>query len=167
MPNSKNIEQMALLTEMFGRAKSTIVVDYAGLNVKLQTKLRKSLHEAGGELIIAKNTLLAKTFGKEELKKSLQGQSAVLFSFEDEVAPLKVLVQFAKENNLPQIKQGLLSGKVLTETQVIELSKLPGREELVSQLLSRLNAPASKLVGVLNAGVRDLVLALGAITRKV
>jgi large subunit ribosomal protein L10 len=166
MPNAKNVAQIKLIEEKFARAKSVVLTNYAGLSVKQQTKLRSQLKKAGGEFLIAKNTLVARVLGKEELKQSLQGQTGVLFSYEDEVKALKELVQFAKDNTLPEIKEGLLTGQVLSQKEVMELSKLPGKEELIGQLLGRLNAPGSKLVGVLNAGIRDLVFALSAVAKK-
>lgn len=155
-----------MLTEKFNRAKSVVLTDYAGLTVTQQTKLRSQLKKANGELIVAKNTLIARVIGKEEMNQSLQGQSAILFSFGDEISALKELVQFAKDNTLPQIKQGLLDDKVLSQDEVIALSKLPGKEELLGMLLGRLNAPASKLVGVLTGVQRNLVYALEAVRKQ-
>lgn len=166
MPNTKNVAVVKDLEEKFSRAKSVVLTNYAGLTVKQQTKLRTELKKAQGELIVAKNTLVARVLGKDELNQSLQGQTGVLFSYGDEISALKALVQFAKDNNLPEIKQGLLNGVVYSQNQVIELSKLPGKDELIAMLLGRLNAPASKLVGVLTGVTRNLVYGLNAIAEK-
>lgn len=166
MPNTKNIAQVKELEEKVARAKSIILTNYAGLTVKQQTKLRAALKSAGGEFIVAKNTLLARVIGKEELNQSFQGQTGVLFSYEDEVKALKELVKFAKDSNLPEIKEGVLEGRVLTQNQVVELSKLPGKEELIAQMLGSLKAPGNNLVSVLKAGIRDLTYVLSSYMKK-
>lgn len=166
MPNTKNISQVKLLEEKFSRAKAVILANYAGLNSKQQVKLRSELKKAGGEFIVAKNTLVARVVGKDELNQSFNGQTGAVFSYEDEVGALKALVAFAKENKTLELKQGVVGGTVYSAKSLDELSKLPGKTELIQMLLSRLNAPASKLVGVLNAGVRDLAFVLAEIAKK-
>jgi large subunit ribosomal protein L10 len=166
MPNSKNIQQVKMLEEKVARAKSIVLTNYAGLTVKQQTTLRSQLKENGGEFVVAKNTLLARVVGKESLNQSFQGQTGVLLSYEDEVKALKVLVKFAKDNNLPEVKDGVVNGAVLSPSQVMELSKLPGKEQLIAQMLGSLQAPGNNLVGVLTASVRNLVFALSAIAKK-
>lgn len=166
MPNTKNIAQVKELEDKVARAKSIILTNYAGLTVKQQTKLRAALKSAGGEFIVAKNTLLARVIGKEELNQSFQGQTGVLFSYEDEVKALKELVKFAKDSNLPEIKEGVLNGVVLTQNQVIDLSKLPGKEELIAKMLGSMKAPGNNLVSVLKAGIRDLTYVLSSYMKK-
>ncbi len=166
MPNTKNIAQVKELEEKLARAKAIFLTNYAGLNVKQQTKLCVALKNAGGEFIIAKNTLLARVIGKEELQSSLQGQTGILFSYEDEVGALKELVKFAEGNNLPEIKEGILNGVVLSHNQVIDLSKLPGKEELIAKMLGSLQAPGNNLVSVLKASIRDLAYVLSSYMKK-
>lgn len=166
MPNTRNISQLTQLQEKYAKAKSAFLTQYAGLTVKLQTTLRSDIKKAGGELIVAKNTLIDRTIGKDALKASLKGQTAIVLSYEDEVEPLKVLVKFAADTKVLEVKQGVVGGAVMSENQLKELSKLPGKPELIRELLARLNAPASKLVGVLTASQRNLVYALQAISEK-
>lgn len=166
MPNKKNLEQVKLLEEKVAKAKSIILTNYAGLSVKQQTKLRGELKAAGGEFVVAKNTLLARVVGKESLNQAFAGQTGVLFSYEDEVKALKVLVKFAKDNNLPEVKEGVVNGEVMSIAQVQSLSKLPGKEELIAKMMGSLKAPGNNLVGVLNAGVRDLVFVLSSYMKK-
>lgn len=166
MPNAKNIEQVKMLEEKVAKSKSIILTNYSGLTVKQQSKLRVALKSAGGEFIVAKNTLIARVLGKEELLQSLQGQTGVLFSYDDEVRALKELVKFAKDNNLLEIKEGILNGVVLTHNQVIDLSKLPGKEELIARVLGSLQAPGNNLASVLKAGIRDLAFVLSSYMKK-
>lgn len=166
MPNTKNVAQVAMLEEKFQRAKAVILANYTGLNSSTQTLLRQELKKAGGELIIAKNTLIGRILKKDELNQSLQNQTGAVFSYDDEVSALKVVVKFAENSKTLELKQGVIADRVYDAAALKELSKLPGKEQLVAMLLSRLNAPGSKLVGVLQAGVRDLAFVLAEIAKK-
>lgn len=166
MPSKKNQTQFDLLKEKAEKAKSVVVTDYAGLTVSQQTKLRSELRKAGGEFIVGKNTLLRLALKKDELNDSLQGQSGVLFSYEDEISPLKALVKFIKETEKPVLKAGLLAGKVLSIKDIQEYAKLPGKEELIGMLINRIQGPAYGLVTVLSASMKNLVYALKDLENK-
>jgi large subunit ribosomal protein L10 len=166
MPNAKSIASVNLLQEKYSRAKAVILANFAGLNSKQQVKLRQELKNAGGEFIVAKNTLVARVVGKDSMSQSFTGQTGTVFSYDDEVGALKALVKFAKANDVVKLKQGLIGATVYDAKALEELSTLPGKTELIGMLLGRLNAPASKLVGVLTAGPRNLVYALQAIADK-
>lgn len=164
-PNAKNTAQLADLKDKFAKAKSVVLTSYTGLTVAEQTTLRADLKSAGGEFVVAKNTLLRIVLGKEELNKSLQGQTGVLFSYDDEISALKKLVEFVKTKEKPEIKEGLLADKILTRQDLMELAKLPGKNELIAMLLGHLQGPATGLVNVLQAGVRNLVYVLEAVRK--
>lgn len=166
MPNTKNIAVTKDLEEKHSKAKSVFLANYAGLTSKQQVRLRQEIKKAGGELIVAKNTLVSRLLGKSELDQSLQGQTGTVFAYEDEVAPLKALVAFAKEAESLKVKHGVVGDVVYDASALEELAKLPGKPEMIAMLLARLNAPGSKLVGVLTAAQRDLVYALQAIADK-
>jgi large subunit ribosomal protein L10 len=171
MPSQKNIEEIKNLSDKINEAKSFILVDYRGLTVEQVTTLRREIKEAGGELKVAKNTLLKlalrKTVSKKEevesLKEALTGPTMVLFSFNDPIAPLKVLTKFAKETELPKIKVGILENNFLPLEKIEELAKLPGRDELRAKLVGQLNAPIFGFVNVFQGSLRKLVYALNAI----
>lgn len=163
MPNKHNQEQVKLLQEKLAEAKSAVIVDYAKTTVNDQTKLRTSLREVGGELFVTKNTLIDIAVGKGKLKDSLEGMNAIIFSFQDEVGALKKLFAFHKDTDKLVIKQGVMADKVMSPAEVEALSKLPGKQELIATLISRLNGPAYGLVNVLKASTRSLVYALSAI----
>src|SRR5690606_7287967 len=113
-----------------------------------------------------KNTLMsiaAKQADKSVDEEVLKGPTATLFAFGDEVAPLKALVNFAKEQELPTIKSGFLGAEVLTAAQVSALAALPGRDELIAKTVGSIKSPLNGLVNVLNGNVRGLVYALAAI----
>ncbi len=166
MPNKNNQANLTLLQEKISRAKSAVVIDYSGTTVNDQTKLRNLLRESGGEMLVVKNTLIDIAFGKGKLTDSLKGMNAVVLSFQDEVATVKKLFEFHKDTEKLTIKQGMLADKVLSTEEVVNLSKLPGKNELIATLISRIKGPSYGLVNVLKAGPRNLVYALQAIARK-
>ncbi|MFB7141155.1 MULTISPECIES: 50S ribosomal protein L10 [unclassified Bacillus (in: firmicutes)] len=125
-------------------SKSTVVVDYRGLNVAEVTELRKQLREAGVEFKVYKNTLTrraAEEAGLADLNESLTGPNAIAFSMEDVIAPAKVINDFAKKHEALEIKAGVIEGNVATVEEVKALAELPSREGLLSMLLSVLQAP--------------------------
>lgn len=165
-PNQKNQAQLSLLTDKVKQAKSIVVADYAGTTVKDQVTLRSEIKKAGGELIVAKNTLVDIAVGKGKLSDSLHGMTAVVFSYEDPIGPVKALFEFHKKNEKLVIKQGFMDDKVLSQEEVSALSKLPSKNELIAKLLMILKSPGTGLVNVLNAGPRNLVYALQAVADK-
>lgn len=165
MPSTQNQTDLQLLKDKLSTAKSVAVVDYSGTTVNDQVDIRRSLRKAGAELYVTKNTLInLATDGK--LKESLEGMNAVVISYEDEVGGLKELFDWHNKNEKLTIKLGLLGDAVLSAKDVEKLSKLPGKKELISMLIARLNSPASGLVNVLKAGMRDLAYVLKAIEKK-
>ncbi|MEI6690309.1 MAG: 50S ribosomal protein L10 [bacterium] len=171
MPNSKNQAAVAVLRKQVESAKGLFLADYSGLNLKAQRQLRRKVREAGGELIVTKNTLLKlvlkdNNVDVDKIAKELEGQNVTLFANNDVVMPLKALVEFAKEGDKPVLKAGLLGTEILSMAKVKQLASLPSKNELIAQLLRTLNNPARNLVSVLSAPVRDLVYALSAIGKK-
>lgn len=179
MPNLKNQTQIADITEKLTKAKNVIFTSYAGLSVADQVTLRAKIKSAGGELNVVKNTLvrraLADRLSESEqvtLEQALQGPSAIVYGWEDPVTPTKALVEFAKEHEVMNMKLGVMfneTGKadsVLTADQIVALSKLPGKQELLAQLVGQLNAPITGLVNVLQGNIRNLVYALEAVRKQ-
>jgi len=139
-------------------SKSTVVVDYRGLNVSEVTELRKQLREAGVEFKVYKNTLTrraAEEAGLAGLNEALTGPNAIAFSMEDVIAPAKVINDFAKKHEALEIKAGVIEGNVATAGEVKALAELPSREGLLSMLLSVLQAP-----------IRNLALATKAVAEQ-
>ena len=173
LPSQKVLEQKkALVADLAERLKNSctgVVVDYKGISVAEDTKLRKELREAGVVYTVVKNTLLglaAKEAGIEGLDEALSGTTAVALSESDYVAAARILSNYANSHENFSIKLGFLDGKVIPASEVDALAKLPSREELVAKALGGLNAPISGFVGVLSATMRGLVCALNAIAEK-
>jgi large subunit ribosomal protein L10 len=92
--------------------------------------------------------------------------NAIVLSIVDEVSALKPLFKFHKDKEKLNIKQGVLDGRVLSAAEVEKLSELPGKDQLIAQLIRTLQGPATGLVNVLKAGQRDLVYVLKAVADK-
>lgn len=167
MPSQAKIAAVEALKEKLSKAKSVTFAKYTGLNSAQQTKLRRDVKAAGGEILITKNRLLNLALGKPAgLDEMLQDQLLTLFSYEDEVSALKALTKFAQENEVPELKGGWLENKLLSFDEIKNLSKVPGRAELVVMLLQRLQGPAYGLRNVVEAVPGSLVRVLNAIAKK-
>lgn len=165
MPCKDNQDQVAIVTEKLGRAKSATVVDYAGTTVNNQVDLRRELRKVNAEFFVTKNTLINIATGGK-LKASLDGMNALVLSYDDEVAGLKQLFAWQKKNEKLTIKTGVVGDLVLNATEIETLSKLPGKKELMATLISRLQGPAYGLVNVLSANMRNLVYVVSAIEKR-
>ena len=151
------------------RAGSAVLVDYQGMDVARTTDLRRRSRESGVEFVVAKNTLTkraADEAGVEGLAEFLAGPTALAFS-DDPVASAKLMAEFADQVETFALKGGLLDGeRVLNEEEVIALSKLPGREQLLAQIVGGISSPLTGFVTVLNNTVQGLVVALGQIAEQ-
>ena len=148
--------------------KNFIITDYRGLTVEQISDLRNKLRENGVVYQVVKNNLIkialkdAKIEGMDEY---LFGPSAIAFAQDDPVSPSKILVDFAKGTKL-EVKGGFSEGKAIGIDDIKALSSLPSKEVLLSQVLGSLKAPANNLVGVLSGVMRQLVVALSAISEQ-
>lgn len=155
-----------MLQDKVSKASSVVIADYAGTTVADQVKLRADVKAAGGEILVTKNTLVDLAVGKGKLSESLKGMNAVIFGYADPVAPIKAIFEFRKKAEKLVIKQGYMDDRVLSPSEVEALSKLPGKQELLTKLVMLLKAPANNLVGTLNALPGKLVRTLDAVAKR-
>lgn len=142
------------LREKFSRSKVIIVTDYKGLDVTTINDLRRRLGELDVEFKVVKNTLLIRA--AEDTDVSLindyfKGPSAVALSYDDPVAPAKVLTKFAGEFKKLEIKTGVMDGRILDLNAIKALADLPSREVLLGQFLSVANGITTGFVRTLSA----------------
>lgn len=173
MPSAKVLEAKKIivdnLTNKVAKSKTVILVDYRGLTVEQDTELRVALRKAGVKYEVVKNTLTRFAMnnnGYSELDTYLNGPTAIAYSYEDVVAPAKIISEFAKKFEHLQIKVGIVEGKIFDEKEIKALAELPSREELIAKVLAGFNAPISGFVNVLNGNLRGLVVALNGIAQK-
>ena len=154
------------LHDRFTKSAIIVVTDYKGLDVTSMNDLRRKLRGSNIEYQVVKNTLLVRAAEDTEvalIKDYFKGPSAVAISYDDPVAPAKVLTQFAKENDRLEIKVGVLNGKVLDVQAIKALATLPSREVLLAQVLAALNAVPTSFVRAIAEIPRSLVNVLTAI----
>lgn len=173
MPSEKVLEEkkqiVAELSEKLKAAHTGVIVDYKGITVEDDTKLRKELRESGSHYKVVKNTLLRlalKEAGIEGLDSVLEGTTAIAVHTDDYVAPAKIMNGFAEKNDNFTIKAGFIDGKAVNVSEIKTLATLPPKEVLLAQVLRGMNGPISGLVTVLNGTLKGLVVALNAIAEK-
>jgi len=164
-------EKARVIEELTGKLEdgSVILVDYQGMNVAQSTRLRARSREAGVEFVVVKNTLAqraANQAGVEGISGFLVGPTALAFS-EDPVAGAKLMAEFSDEVESFEVKGGLLDGgRVMGAQDIVALSRLPGREQLLAQLLGAIQAPIAGLATVLNAPLRNLAIVLNQVAEQ-
>jgi large subunit ribosomal protein L10 len=172
MVQSVKNDIVAQLKERIEGAKAIVLVDYKGINVEQVNQLRNQYREAKVDYLVQKNTLVKialNDLGITELDEYLQGPTALAICKEEEVSPAKVLVKFIKDvmedAQFPSFKVGLVTGQVFDKVQLMELAKLPTREELLAKVMGSLNAPLSNFLNVSQGISRKLVYALDAVAK--
>jgi large subunit ribosomal protein L10 len=157
------------LHQRFSKSSVVIVTDFKGLDVASINELRNKLREESVEYQVVKNSLLVRASEKTDvamIKDRFKGPSAVALSYDDPVAPAKVLTQFAAEHQQLEIKVGVMGGKILEPDEIKALSKLPSREILLGQLLSTMNAVPTSFVRVLAEIPRSFLNVLNAVKEQ-
>lgn len=143
---------VAAIAEDVKGAQSVVLVDHRGLTVAQDTELRKQLREAGIVYKVCKNTMMKRAFEGTEfegLTEYLEGPSAIAISKDDATAPARIICNFAKTANKLEVKAGVVEGTVYDMNGVVELSKIPSREELISKFLGSIQSPISNFARVI------------------
>lgn len=134
-------------------AQSVVLVDYRGLTVEQDTNLRRQLREAGITYKVYKNTMMNFAFKGtdcESLTQYLEGPSAIAISTTDATAPARVICKFAKEAPKLEVKGGIVEGISYDAQGIIEIAKIPSREELLSKLLGSIQSPIANFARVMD-----------------
>ncbi len=159
MPSEKILQQkqakVEALTEQLKNAVSCVLVDYKGISVADDTKLRRELREAGVSYSVQKNTLLRfalHNVGYEQFDDVLEGTTAIAISDNDQTAAARILGAYAeKSDGKFQLKAGFVEGEVYDAAGVTALSKVPSKDVLLAQLVGALQGPYQKLAATLQA----------------
>jgi large subunit ribosomal protein L10 len=157
---SQLVDEVSALLE---NSKMTVMAKYQGTSVKSMQDLRKQAKENGTKVKVVKNRLFKKALGSNDTLKSIdasgiQGQLMYAFNAEDEVAPAQSIKAFAKSN--PQIEfVGAISseGKFLSSDEVKALADLPGKNELIAQVVATLNSPVNDVMNGLSGNLHALL----------
>jgi len=167
------LEKQATIDEIsdkLGSAKMAILTEFQGLNVAEMTELRKTLRKAEIDYKVYKNTLVgmaAQQLGITGIDKYLVGSTALAIIKKNELAsPTKLLKDFSAKHQNLKVKAGILNNKVIDTDGVISLINMPSREVLISMVLGGMKAPMTKLMGVLQAPIRDFMSVLKNLADK-
>ena len=157
MPNENILNQkkqkVAEITEMLKGATAGVLVNYSGISVEDDTKLRKELREAGVKYAVEKNTLLRfamQNAGLDALTDVLSGATAIAIS-DDETAAARILGKYAEDHDNFTLKAGFIGTEIYDANGVMALSKIPSKETLLAQLVGSLQGPIQKLAATLQA----------------
>ena len=160
MPSKSILEQkqavVAELAEQLKNSPAGVVVNYQGITVEADTKMRKALREAGVEYKVLKNSLTGRAcdeVGLGEMKQYLSGMTAIAIGTNDPVAPAKVLKEYAEKIESFQILAGYLDGAVVDANTVNTLADIPSKEVLIAKLLGSIKSPLYGLAYALQAVV--------------
>ncbi len=158
MPSVQVLEQkkqvVADLVERLNGSCAGVIVDYKGINVEDDTKLRKELREAGVNYTVVKNTLLKRAIAETELAgldSVLEGTSALATSADDYVAAARILCKFADTHKNFEVKNGFIDKEVIDVAKITGLAKLPSREILLANVLGAFQAPIAAFARAIQA----------------
>jgi large subunit ribosomal protein L10 len=160
MPNQQNIETVETFSSKFKEASGIYFTDYLGLNVKQITELRKKFTADSVEFYVIKNTLAkrsAENTGLEDLNGVFDGPTAVALSFDDPTTPARILKDFKKDHDLPELKAFVFEGKLMDKAEFATVANLPSREVLLTKLVVGLSSPMTKLASTLNGAMSSFV----------
>lgn len=148
MPSNKILEQkkqiVADLAEAIKNSPSGVLVNYQGITVENDTKMRKELREAGIKYVVMKNTMTGRACEMNNLadmKPYLNGMTALAIAGEDPIAPAKILKGYADKIESFKIVAGYLEGKVVDEKTVLALAEIPSKEVLIAKFLGSIRSP--------------------------
>ena len=154
------------LKEKIEKQKIMIFVDFSGLMVDEISQLRKNLKENNSEIKVVKKSLAHLAFKEKNIDldpQTLPGQLAIVFGWKDFIIPAKIVWQFSKENPNLKILGGFLENSFLEKEKIVNLAKLPTKEEILANLINKISAPISGLLNSLQWNQRKLLFVLSSI----
>ena len=163
LSRQKKAEKVGELAKELEHSTSAIVGTFSKLTVAQDFELRRTVRAAGGRYRVLKNKLASRAAQGTKIEAALQGLkgvSSVAYTSGDPVALAKALSTWVSDNAEFTFKLGIVDGKVINIEEIKALATMPGKEEIFSKLLFLINAPAQRLVTVLNAAGRDLAVVM-------
>jgi large subunit ribosomal protein L10 len=164
MPTPAKEQTVAELTERMNRMQMLLVADYRGLSVAELAELRKVVRAKGGEVIVAKNTLTrlaAREAGYAQVEEFLKGPTALTFSYDDVPGVAKAVDDYFKATKKDvKLKGGMVGTSVIQANDLERVSKMPTRQDSLAKVLGGVNAPASRILGAMNAVMRNIAYIL-------
>jgi len=173
LPSEKALKkkkaQVKELSSEISEALVGILVDYKGISVEQDTRLRRNLREVSVSYKVLKNNIIRRALedaGIHGCEEALKGTTVLALSKGDYSKGAKILYDFAKKNDFYKIKSGFIEGQCVDVSKIEAISKLPSKEELIAQVLRGLNAPITGFACVLSGLLRSLVIVLSEISKQ-
>ena len=166
MPSKSNIQKVKELKDHLSKAKAIYFTEFHGLNVGEITRLRSEFFKANIDYRVEKNTLIklaAKESNISGVDDFLTGSTAMAISYDEPVSPAKIIKEFTKNSDLPNVKGILFDGEVISGEEFKRIANLPSKEELLSKFVAMLNSPMQKFVSTLNAPMQNIVGVLNSL----
>lgn len=145
------------------KQKAVYFIDFKGLPAHKLFQLRDEIKKCKGMVYVAKKKLLEIAFKNKSVslkKEQLEGQTALVFSFEDEISPIKKVYELDKENEKPKILGGVFEGRIIGSEEAIWLAQLPTKQELQTKLVGCLESPLFNLNNILSQNLKGLLYLL-------
>ncbi|MCX7878367.1 MAG: 50S ribosomal protein L10 [Ignavibacteria bacterium] len=175
MKKQDKINSVAEIEEKLEKASSIYLTDFTGLTVKETNELRDEFFSAKIDYKVFKNTLIKKALENkrssfselsDKINETLKGPTGVIFAYDDPISPAKILKKFYDKSEKPKLKIAIVENKVYGNKSLNELASLPSKPEIISSIISSLQAPISGIVGSINAVIRDLASVIEEVAKK-
>ncbi|MEO0140101.1 MAG: 50S ribosomal protein L10 [candidate division WOR-3 bacterium] len=165
-PRPEKVKAVEELRESLETASAFYLADFRGIDVGSFTRLRRQLRDVNSGVRVVKNNLLRRALAQmnmDEMASGIDGQNAVIYAKGDEIAPVRIFYDFAKEHGVGVLKLGFLAGRVIGKDEIEAISRLPSPQELRARVVGILQAQLAGPVYVMKALLLKLVYALNAI----
>ena len=169
MASPEKIAEVEAITAKIKSAQSMVLADYTGLTVLQMTAFRRTCRANSVECRVVKNRLARIAADNAEMaimKDHLTGPTAIMFGPESQVDAAKMVVDFAKDNEAMEIKGGFLDGEYLDKSQIVALSKVPSKDELIAMMMASINSPLTGVAMVMNGVAVALARAIDAVAKQ-
>ncbi len=169
MIKAEKTQAIEEVKEMLGGVEGFVLADFKGMSVADMSALKAKVRESGANSKVIKNTLIKKALDANQIagmEPYLKENTIFIWTKDDVAKTLKAVAGYSKENEKFRVKGGYVSGQVCNQNEIIELSKLPGRLELIAMIAGGMNAVVAQFVGVLNAVMSKFVGTIEALENK-
>ena len=169
MARPEKVAEVEAIAQRIQAAQSMILADFSGLSVQQMTEFRRTCRAKSVDCRVVKNRLARIAADNADLaimKDHLNGPTAIMFGPESQVDPAKIIVDFAKDNEAMEIKGGFLDGEYLDKNQIMALSKVPSKDELIAKMMASINSPLIGLATVMNGVAGALARTIDAVAKQ-
>jgi large subunit ribosomal protein L10 len=169
MARPEKVAEVATIATKLQGAQSIVLADFTGLSVAQLTEFRSKCREQAIECRVVKNRLAriaADNIEMAVIRDHFNGPTALILDTATQVGPAKIVVDFQKENEALTVKGGILDGRFLDAKEIVALSKVPSKDELIARMMGSINSPLTGLAMTVNAVVASLARAIDAVGQQ-